>query len=189
MSDSSTKVSADLEDEKYSFLFDVRRSIRYHHKRILYYDKWHKISTLLAAFGGSATIITVLGKAGSFWIILFAAIVAVFSISDFVFGTNQKARLHEDLSRKFIALEKSVITAKPLSAETISNFTAQRLDIEVYEPPPLKVLDSMCHNELLRAMGHDEECYVKITWYQRLFSNFFDINEHLIKVLSKKKTN
>ncbi len=186
MSDSPTKASADLEDEKYSLLFDVRRSIRYHHKRIRYYDGLHKLSTLLAAFSGSATIITVLGKAGSFWIILFAAIVAVFSISDLVFGTNQKARLHEDLSRKFIDLEKSIITANTLSAKTISNFTAQRLDIELNEPPPLKVLDSMCYNESLRAMGHDEACFVKIAWYQRLFSNLCDINEHLIKVPSKK---
>lgn len=185
MSKSSTKISADLEDEKYSFLFDVRRSIRYHHKRIRYYDKLHKISTLLAAFSGSATIITVLGKVGYFWIILFAAIVAVFSISDLVFGTNQKARLHEDLSRRFIELEKSIITAKSLSAKTIANFTAQRLDIEVNEPPPLKVLDSMCYNELLRAMGHDEDCFVKIRWYQRLLSNICDVSEHRIKVQSK----
>ncbi len=184
MSKSSTKISADLEGEKDSLLFDVRRSIRYHHKRIRYYDGWHKLSTLLAAFSGSATIITVLGKAGSSWIISFATVVAIFSTSDLVFGTNQKARLHEDLSRRFIALEKSIITAKSLSAKTISNFTAQRLDIEAYEPPPLQVLDSMCHNELLKAMGHNESEFVEIKFYQRWLSNFKDINAHNIKTQS-----
>lgn len=181
MAKASTKVSAELENEENALLFGVRRSTRYHHKRIRYYDGLNKLSTLLAAFSGSATIITVLGKVGSFWVILFATVVAVFSISDLVFGTNQKARLHEDLSRKFINLEKSIVSARTLSSRTISNFTTQRLDIEAYEPPPLQVLDSMCHNELLKSMGYDESEFVKIIWYQRIFSNFKDINPHLIK--------
>jgi hypothetical protein len=44
----------------------------------------------------------------------------------------------------------------------------------------LRVLDSICHNELLRAMGYDRSQYVEIAWYQRLLAQFVDVREHAI---------
>lgn len=175
-----------MKPDLHDLLFGVRRSIRYHNRRERFFDRLHKISTFLAALAGTATVASVLAQAGSL-AITFAVAVAVFSVIDLVVGTAQQARLHNNLARRFFDLEKAIITCKDPSEDAIVNFKAQRLDIEANEPPPLKVLDSMCHNELLRAMGYDESRYVNIKWYQRWLSQLIDIHEHKIQKPSPAK--
>lgn len=179
-------MSAEINKEVDKLLFGIRRSIRYHLRRRKFFDNVHKTSTFLSALSGTATIAAVLAKAGPNLTITFAALVAIFSIIDLVIGTAQAARLHDDLARRFFNLEKAIISTKEAIEENLANFTSQRLDIEADEPPPLKVLDSICHNELLRAMGYDRSEYVKIEWYQRVFAHFFDLMEH--KIHSKHAT-
>ena len=147
----------------------------------MFFDRFHKTSTFLSALSGTATLASVLARAGPEWTLTFAAAVAVFSVIDLVVGTAPLARLHNDLAKRFIELEKDIIRSKDATDVSVSVFTAQRLDIEADEPPPLKVLDSICHNELLRAMGYDKTEFVEIKWYQRLFSQFIDIREHKIQ--------
>jgi len=168
------------EDEKFNLLFGVRRSIRYHNRRERFFDRLHKVTTFLSALSGTATIAAVFAKAGPPWTIGFAALVAIFSVMDLVVGTSAAARRHNDLARRFFALEKQIISLKTLTDDDLIAFKTARLDIEAEEPPPLKVLDVVCHNELLRAMGYDRTEFIPIKWYQRLFCQFFDIREHAI---------
>jgi len=161
-------------------LFSVRRSVRYHHRRTLFFDRFNKTSTFLSALSGTATLISVLAKAGPAWTLTFAAAVAVFSVIDLVVGTARLARVHNGLSKEFFELEKEIINSENSNAETVSELKTKRLDIEMQESPSLKVLDSICHNELLRAMGYDKSELLKIKWYQRLFSQFLDIREYKI---------
>ena len=161
-------------------LFGVRRSIRYHLRRRSFFDRLSRFSTFLTALAGTATVVSVLGKAGYGWIIALSVAVAVFSVIDLVVGSAQSARLHHDLARRFIDLEKDMVLMKYPTMEQIDNMTGRRLDIEADEPPPLKVLDCICHNELMRAMGYAEAKFSRIRWYQRLFSQLFDIREHSI---------
>lgn len=172
-----------IDKELRDLLFGVRRSVRYHTRRRLFFDRLHKFSTFLSALAGTATVASVLAKLPAPWTIAFAAAVAVFSVIDLIIGTAQAARLHHDLARQFFTLEKDLISLQNPSQEDINRLTGQRLDIESNEPPPLKVLDSICHNELLRAMGYNQSEYLTIKWYQRLFSQLFDVKEYDIKKL------
>jgi len=169
-----------LGEEKHNLLFGVRRSIRYHNRRILFYDHTHKMATAFALLSGSATVIAVLGGMGAFWTTSFALIVVIFSAIDLIVGPDKAARMHNELARKFFNLEKSIITEKNITEESLACFSADRLDIEMNEPPIKKVLDSICHNELCRAMGV-EKYSVKIKWYQRIFCQLFDFCEYTIK--------
>lgn len=164
----------------HTLLFGVRRSVRYHNRRRLFFDRTHKFSTFLSALFGTATVASALAHAGGNWVIVFAVAVAVFSVMGLVVGTAQAARLHYDLARKFIDLEKEIISIKEPTGDNIASLKSQRLEIEAEEPPPLRVLDSICHNELLRAMGYSSNEFAKIKWYQRLFSQLIDIQEHKI---------
>jgi len=49
-----------------------------------------------------------------------------------------------------------------------------RLAIESDEPPTLRVLDSLCHNEVLRALGQEAHRVGPISGWQRLFAHVFD---------------
>jgi hypothetical protein len=61
-----------------------------------------------------------------------------------------------------------MVLAGDYDATALAAFTARRLEIEADEPPILKVLDSVCHNELLRAMGYDKSEFYRIGVVQRM---------------------
>ncbi|MFC1798760.1 hypothetical protein ACFLZL_03025 [Thermodesulfobacteriota bacterium] len=171
----------EIDEAFHNLLFGVRKSIRYHNRRRRFFDSISKFTSIIAALSGSATIITVLAKAGNHWVISFATIVAIFSIIDLVVGTAESARNHNDFAKRFFDLEKSIITNKVYTDDILAELTSRRLDIEADEPPPLKVLDVICHNELVRALGYDDSELAQVTWCQRLFSQYFDLKEYKIK--------
>jgi len=159
-------------------LFSVRRSVRYHHRRQRFFDRLSKLGSLLSALAGSATVASVLADLGPAWVTTLAAATAVFGAFELVVGTAKAARLHGDFAREFIALERDLVLAGPSPSDaTIRQIHARRLDIEANEPPPLKVLDAMCHNELARALGYPREALADISPLQRVLAQFFDYHE------------
>ncbi len=146
----------------------------------MFFEQLSRFITFLSLLGGSATVVAVLAKLGEPWILGFAIFVAVSSAADLVIGTAKAARLHNDLARQFIEVEKQIVAASPFTQELLHQLKSQRLDIEQQEPPVLRVLDTLCHNELLRAMGYDREKFKQVEWYQRLLAQLMDIREHAI---------
>lgn len=161
-------------------LFGVRRSIRYHLRRRRFFDRFNQTCKFLSALFGTATISTALSQAGSGILISFAALVTIFSVLDLVVGSAQAARLHEDFVRKFVDLEREIHLTESNNMERVLELTNQRLSIEQDEPPILRILDLICHNEVCRAFGYDERYQVKITWYQRVLCHFLDLGEQSI---------
>ena len=169
-------------DEFHELLFGVRRSVRYHTRRRAFYDRFNLFVNALALIMGSATVYGVLQDQAQKIAIVAAMLVTVFSSINLVVGSSSKARLHHDLCRRFIELEKRMAACTEHSPSSVASFNEERLDIEAEEPPVLRVLDAMCHNELARAMGYGSEEFAKITFWQRLLANFMDFREHTIKI-------
>lgn len=164
-----------LHTDQHELLFGVRRSVRYHVRRRQYFDRLGKFIKIFTTIGGLGTVITILDKAGVGWTLGYGTAAGVFSLIDLVIGTDEMARLHSDLAKEFIELEKQMVLAgENLTGEQLAGFTARRLEIEAKEPPPLRVLDTICHNDLARAMGYDQSAQKKVTWPQKFFSPFFD---------------
>jgi hypothetical protein len=61
------------------------------------------------------------------------------------------------LANDFIALEKEILLADHLNEDQLRQLEAQRLDIETKEPPILRTLNRICHNEEARAQGCEEQ--------------------------------
>jgi len=171
----------DNADRHHRLLFGVRRSVRYHNRRRMFFDTFGLFRSAFSVILGSATMVGVLTKAGEVWILSSAAIITVFSAIDLVVGTAKAARLHSDLARRFIELEREFLPEKAWTRSELDRLEAARLSIEADEPPILRVLDSMCHNELLRAMGYDEGMFLNIRWYQRLAANIMDVAPSAIR--------
>jgi len=171
-----------LRRDRHELLFGIRRSIRYHSRRIQFFDRFHLITTALVVIFGSATILAVLSAVDKSYAIGAAAVITVLSVIDLIVGTSKMSRLHESLARRFIELEKKMITTteEKFSSDDLMTMTAERLGIEADEPPVLRVLDSLCQNELLRAMGYGREEFLRIAWYQRMVAQFIDIMEYRI---------
>lgn len=169
----------DLPTRRHNLLFAVRRSIRYHMRRRRFFERWNMTTNALSVIFGSTAIGGVV-KGWEALAIVSGAIVTFFSAVNLVVGTVRMARLHEDLAKKFVDLEKELVLAGEYDEAAYRAFGAKRLEAERDEPPVLRVLDSVCHNELLRAMGYDRSQFVKIEWYQRLLAQFVDVREHAI---------
>lgn len=168
------------EDALHDLLFSVRRSVRYHARRRMFFDRLNLTANALSVIFGSATMFALLTKAGALWAPSAAAIVTTVSAINLVVGSASMARLHADLGRRFVELEMRIISRPSVSAEDVSQWTSNRLAIESDEPPVLRILDVLCHNELLRALGYDVKDMVRVRWWQRIAAQFFDVREDLI---------
>jgi hypothetical protein len=174
MAGEDQKCDTDL-DELHKLLFGVRRSARYHVRRQQYFERLDKFIKIFTTIGALGTVTTILAKANEWWTLGYGTAAGFFSLLDIVIGTSQLARTHSDLSAEFILLEKDMVLAGDrIPKSELAKFTARRLEIEIKEPPPLRVLDRLCYNDLVRAMGYDKSCQKKVTRLQKFFSPFFD---------------
>lgn len=101
-----------------------------------------------------------------------AVIATIISTINLVVGGSQRARLHSDLARRWCVLEREIVAAPSPSEEQGRQFTIRRLEIEQDEPPILRVVDVMCHNELVKAMGHGKDQMYKIPWWLQITGHF-----------------
>jgi hypothetical protein len=168
---------------QHDLLFGVRRSVRYHTRRRRFFDRLRKSITFLTVIAGMSTLAMLLSELNPAWALLTAALVTFFGIIDLILNTAEGARLHADLSRRFIELEMDIVLAgENLADQQLREFASRRLRIELEEPPMMRVLDCVCHNEIVQAMGHGKEYEVKLTKAQRFFASFIDICPEEIRI-------
>ena len=164
-----------LDDRNYELLFGIRRSVRYHNHRRRFYELWNTATVTVAALGGSSAVASFVAGLPPSWAWLPAALagsVAVLGAVDLSVGTARRANQHAELAREFIGLEKSYAHGRDLDDDEFATVTRQRLEIEAREPPPLRLLDAMCHYELLTALGDDVAGHPRIPWFRRLLANW-----------------
>lgn len=174
---SGMRSSEDMTNQKYDdLLFGVRRSIRYHSRRQAFFEGVNRWTDFLLLALGSGTVALAVQDRPS-WILGLGLGVALVSSLKLVFAFGVKATQHAQFVRDFTLLEKRLCT--DASGETVKAVTQERLDLEALEPPVMQVLDVLCHNDLLRAMGYaDEKEQVAVTWWQRQTAQFFNFGTH-----------
>lgn len=166
-----------MSDRQYSLLFGVRRSLRYHDRRRAFFERLHQITSgLTILLAGS--VLFELARPGetAAWMIVMAVVAALLSVWDIVVGYAPKAGLHRDLKLRFIALEIAMLAGGDDEA-TWQQHEIERLRIEQDEPPIFRALDTLCHNELLRAEGFrkdsDAKHFFSVNCFQRLTRHLF----------------
>jgi hypothetical protein len=171
-----------LREDRYRLLFSVRRSVRYHCRRQQFFDRLDSSTSFANLVLGSAAIVALM-KDSQLYGVPVAALVTILSSINLVVGYSRKARLHERLAYKFVDLEKKIISinVSDFTEANLAELTAERLNIETEEPPIKVILDSICHNEMLRAEGNkNKDEYVNLTLVQRIFAQVCDIGQHAI---------
>ncbi|MFJ5337893.1 MULTISPECIES: hypothetical protein [Pectobacterium] len=163
-----------------NLLFDVRRSVRYHNRRRAFYDRLDQISNMLTVMLGSTAIYGMLSESSKTVALIGLGLVTGLSAINLVLASSQRARMHFDLARRFVELEKLMIKAAS-SEEMLAEFIETRLTIEMDEPPVLRVLDALCYNEQVRSMGYPDSQLAKIGWLQRQLAPFVDWNSDKMK--------
>lgn len=165
-----------ISDEMWELLFGVQRSVRYHDRRIRFFERLHSLTAGLTAFLGTGAFSVLVSESTKYRGAATYAIaaVALLGVFDLVIGYSRRAREHNSIRNRFIELEAGI--TRDSNDELLSEYQARRLIIETDEPPKLHALDAMCHFELLRAKDLATDQHVKKLrpWFlQRLTAHFF----------------
>ena len=171
-----------LEAEYDDLLFAVRHSVRYHRYRESFLDLVHRLSALLTAVAASTTVAMLLAELPVRWTwmpLVTASVAVLAAATELVFGPARAARRHDSLAVSFLFLEKDLLrVGLSLTPEALVHRQSRRLDIEAAEPPVYRVLDAICHDELVTAFGMDPTQRSNVTCWQRLWRHVLDIGAH-----------
>lgn len=145
--------SDDLETRWHDLCWGVKRSIRYHERRQAYYIRINAASTAISLiFGTSAFGLIVRGHDAI--AMACSLLVAIASLFNLVTKASEMARRHEMLRQRWGTLQSRLETSEQTEA-LWKELRRERLSIENDEPPIQRIVDAMCHNDLLLANGYD----------------------------------
>lgn len=169
-------------DAHHELTFYVRRCIRYHMHREAFFSKLNRTTSFIGVVFGSAAIAS-LFQDHKVLTIGSAAIVTVFSALDLVIGTGNRAALHGDLRKRYLALEVKLLSSD-LSAIDLKNIEVDIRKIEADEPPALAFLNEMASNEVIRSMYSSREAndhVASLPWWKRVTANVidWDVSKHI----------
>ena len=173
------------ESEYDDLLFAVRRSVRHHRHRERFLYGVYNMGAVLTVFFGLATIAAHVAELPPGWawvrlLVVFLMILA--GCSQLVPGAARAARRHDSLAVSYLALEKDLLRVGPsLTQEALVELQSRRLDIEAVEPPVYRVLDAICHDELVTALGIDPSQRSNVTRWQRLWRHVLDVGAHRLR--------
>ena len=173
-------MTSDLDDKTYELLFAVRRSVRYHDRRRRFYEIWNSFTVAGAVIGGSSAFAALMADSTTVSA-FFSALVALVAALGLAVGTARRADRHGDLARQFIALERDFAHGRSLEDDKYETLVRRRLAIEASEPPVLRLLDAMCHFEVLRSLG-DATRHPRIPWVRRAASQWLSQTSYAISL-------
>lgn len=137
-----------------NLLFDVRRSVRYHDRRLDYYEKMSQLTSFLTILLSGSILLQIAGAKYEppWWLVLISLVAALLAAFDIVVGYTKMLNLHKDLRRRFCLLEAKTLNAK--TDDQLNKCNAEKITIELDEPPVYRALDLLCYNEVMIANGY-----------------------------------
>ena len=152
-------------------MWSVQRSARYHARRQGFFDTWRKATSFVSVLFASAAAVDLLNKGDLIVALIASFVVATMSAFDLVVGTADMARKHDDLRRRFVALESTIKPEEESTDADVNAWCRERLAIEIDEPPIYVAVDLLCENEL--AMSKGDQPRVVISFWRRLLANWW----------------
>ncbi len=170
----SPKTSAGIswdQDNYYVASFGIHKCRRYHAKLRAFYQGLHNAALGANAVTASGAFVAVLAEMPTLaaWL---TGVVAVATSFDVLFGFDARARLHDDLCRRFTELAACIVEWPPTPAN-LARAAAQRIRIEKDEPTEKRLIDLLAQNEEARCRGVREEDLLPISKLQRVFGYCF----------------
>jgi len=169
------------QEELFSVLFPVEKSIRYHRRRRAFYDSWHRWLMLGVILAGSASVADVIPSYPK----VLGLIIALFGASDLVFGLSDKARDHDFLMRRFCHLMADMRSCSEPTRAHVDRWQVERIQIEADEPATYWALEAACFNEATRAFDRNRDDEVHLAWYYRLTKNYFQYDPTRFKAVGQ----
>lgn len=152
---------------------DAERSARYHAARAAFFDTVHRWSNFAVFLSASAAAVTV----GANWLstptyeAVFVLLPAVIAAMEAAFGISAKARMHDGLRQRFIALAGR-INRDETNPKKLGEWRAELY--AAYENEPAVVyyaLNAACNNAVAQAIGAPKIRYQKLPGWKFVLRN------------------
>lgn len=169
-------IGSALDNDQYGLLFAVRRSIRYHDRRRSFFERMHRLTSVLTIILAGGVLFELAGTGSpAKWLQVVGVFAGALAALDMVVGYSARATQHANLRRRFADLEMAMLT-DGLDQEVWKRHQLERLAIERDEPPIYRALDLLCHNEMMQAEGFSREKtpehFAAVSAWQRYTSHF-----------------
>lgn len=166
-------------DKRFEIEFYVQRCIKYHSYRSAFFSKLKIIMSFTTVLFGSAVATALIAKANPVFAIAASAIVVTFSAFDLVVGTAKRSWDHNDLKKRFYAVELDLLAVPDESFDDQKEreFRVRLKKIENDEPYGLPFLNAIAENDVIRSNYPSEQAEkyaAKLPWIKRLTANIFD---------------
>lgn len=161
-----------LKDRRHDVLFRSRLSVRYHQRRVRFFDGCDLLAKGLTVLAGTSAIAALWRDDPQLAAWITAGITTITTLS-LVCGVATKARLHADLARKYLELESLLVSNVNPTDQFLADIDGKIRLVESQEPPPLGALVVICQNELARQDGQ-ENYVVPLPIYKRWLAQFLD---------------
>lgn len=167
------------DDKRHEIEFYVQRCIKYHSYRSAFFSKLNTITSFINVVFGSAVAASLIAKAPAEFAIGASVVVVALSAFDLVVGTAKKSWDHNELKKRFYAVEIDLLTVSVdnFDDNCAREFQVRLRKIEADEPYGLPFLNAVAENDVIRSMYTSEDAksfLVKLPWHKRITANFID---------------
>lgn len=162
----------DWDEREHILDYDSSVAMRYHGRRKMFLDNLARLDPALSIiFGGAAfgTIITGHAHLAAAASLLVAATSGV----NLAFGLSDRARLHEDLFRRWGKLRAGLAALPHGDDVALRLLEVERAVIDAESPWQLEALSVICENEEKEVRR--EYPRFKVGWLQRVLSNWLTL--------------
>lgn len=154
--------------------FGVEKSYRYHLRRKAYYKSCDRIALIAIQLFTGLSSLAIFQQKSEFIFVYSPIIAFLFTLYYMYYKPIGMAHTHELLAKQFKRLSSNMILCQEPNDDEAEKFEAIRRQIEQDEPPNLKVLDILMHNEVCGSIGYIANIY-HVNWFRRRFS-FWNIS-------------
>ena len=173
-----------IDDECWGVIWPTRISSRYHARRQAFFETWSRVTAAVGVVFGSSAVATAIAQVHTpTWLLTVSGVIMTIAATvDLIVGTAAMARRHDDLRKRFMQLEARIETTTTPTEADVAGWRAERIAIELDEPPRYVGLALLCENELGRAtQGVGPR--TKVRWIVSTTAHWFRWpNEHALPV-------
>jgi hypothetical protein len=156
-----------MSKEVWDVRFDALRNAIYHASRRRFFEILSRFLSFCVVVSGTAAVAKV-AEWDPRWPAAGAAVIGALQL---VFDFNGRARIHENLQRRYFELIAQMDAVKSPTEDDIARWKSALSLIYADEPPPMRALDAIAYNKACDSLGHGGRLYVNpVHWF---FSQFY----------------
>lgn len=158
---------------RHAVMFNVAVSFNYHRKRQRFFDLADKITKAATVLAGAS----LLGEPVRQHLPLAAGAITGLGLLSLVFSYGDRKQAHKELAEAFMHLQAQIeqVGRSDFTDVQLAGWQADLARLCSREPPTLRALVTICHNEQAIATGQLDHVH-PLPWHHRLLANWFSFS-------------